>query len=67
MNFTARLKRFRKSEHITQADLADMLGVSTSTVGTWEIGRSKPNVVMLKKMADLFNVSIEELYFGEGE
>lgn len=46
---------------MTQEKLAKKLNVSTSTIGTYEIGRSKPDIEMLQKIADVFGVSMEYL------
>ena len=41
MNFL--LKRMRKEMHLSQTELANSVGVSLSTVGSWERGESYPN------------------------
>jgi len=39
-----RIKRLRKRLGISQGDLATLVGVSTSAVGSWEYGKAKPEV-----------------------
>ena len=44
-----------------QQDLADVLSVKQTTVSGWEVGRREPDFDSLKRMADIFNCSIDEL------
>lgn len=53
------LKVLRRRERITQQMLAQIMGVNRSTVSMWEIGASSPNVSMLIRLADYFNVSTD--------
>lgn len=55
------LKELRKTNKITQAKLATMLGVSRSTISMWEIDESQPDNDTLVKIADIFNVSTDYL------
>ncbi len=66
-NFGQRLKHLRNSRHITQADLAVKLGVSTSAVSMYEKGNREPNNSMLKKICAFFGVSVNYLLNGEPE
>lgn len=59
------LKKLRKAKGITQEQLAEQLGVSLMTVRRWEWGNTSPNTSMLRKMADVFGVTPEELIMGE--
>lgn len=51
----------RKKENITQGELGKKLGVSSKAISKWENGCSKPQVEMLKKLAVIFNISLDEL------
>lgn len=55
------IKRLRTTKGVTQARLAQLLGVSRSTVSMWEIGASEPDNDMLKAIADYFGVSVDAL------
>lgn len=55
------LYEYRKRLGLTQAQLADKLGVRKSTIGMWETGNRKPNIVMLKKLAGFFECTTDEL------
>lgn len=55
------IKQYRKKKGLTQAQLANELGVAISTVGMWELGERNPNVFMLKKLASFFGCTTDEL------
>lgn len=51
----------RHEHNITQAQLANELGIGTSTIGMYESGIRKPSYNVLKKIANYFNVSVDYL------
>ena len=55
------IKKIRLEKGIKQGDLADMLSVKQTTVSGWETGYREPDLESLKRMADIFNCSIDEL------
>ncbi len=59
--FSDRLKALRKSRKMSQGALASELGISQQAVGKWETGRSTPDPVTLKAIADIFHVSADFL------
>jgi len=59
------IKTLRKQEHMTQEELALKLNVSTSAVSKWETGKNLPDADVIKRLATLFEVSIDELYCPE--
>lgn len=56
-----RLKELRERKGISQARLADELGIRQSTVGMWESGKNKPHPDMLVKLSKYFGVSVDYL------
>lgn len=56
-----KIKLYRESKNMTQNEIADVLGVKTATVSKYESGTLEPNIESLKKLAELFEVSIDEL------
>ena len=58
------LKVFRKKMGLTQADVADHLGIDRSTYAKYETGQSEPNFDMLHKISLLFGTSIDVLING---
>ena len=60
-NFQSVLKSLRKSNNLTQEDLAKALKVSRSTIGMYENGSREPDYETLESIADYFNVAIDYL------
>lgn len=59
------LKELRKRSGLSQADVADALGVLQTTVSMWETGENMPRAAMLPKLAELYHCSIGDLYGKE--
>lgn len=55
----------RKKYNLTQKELADKLNVTAQAVSKWENGRGVPDIELLKKLSEEFDVSITELIEGE--
>ena len=60
--FCNNLKRFRVAKNMTQEQAAEVLGVSTQTVSRWECNTTLPDVAILPKIAELYCVTIDDLY-----
>lgn len=56
-----KLKEIRKQRKMSQAKLAEKLGVSRSTVSMWEIGASQPDNDNLLQLAQILNISLDVL------
>lgn len=56
-----RVKYLREQNGYTQSDLANILGISRSSVNAWEMGISNISVKYVKELADIFNVSTDYL------
>ena len=63
--FCKNLKEARKSNSFTQKQVAKLLNVVESCYANWEQGRTEPNIEMLRKLGNIFNVSIDELINGQ--
>lgn len=59
MNYGERLKELRLGRDLKQSELADMLGVSSSAIGTYERCERQPTYELLHQYAKMFNVSID--------
>lgn len=57
--FALRLKELRQKHNLSQKEFAEILNVSTGTVGNWEVGSREPDFKMLIKISDIFNVSCD--------
>jgi putative transcriptional regulator len=62
-----RLKVFRAMHDFTQEALADQLRVTRQTVISIENGKYDPSLPLAFRIAGLFNVKIEDIFFYEGE
>ena len=56
-----KIKKYREIKGITQAEIAELLGVSPATVSKYEAGTLEPNIESIKKISELFEVSIDKL------
>ena len=50
---------------MTQRQLAWQLGVSTQAISKWERGYTYPDITMILPLAELFSVSLDELFGRE--
>jgi putative transcriptional regulator len=57
------LREMRAERGWSQGDLAERLGVSRQTVNALETGKYDPSLPLAFKIADVFTMSIEELFF----
>lgn len=55
------IRKKRMEKNLSQKDLAEYLGVTSSAVSKWEKGRALPDVTLLGPLARLLEVSLEEL------
>lgn len=62
-----RLKQLRKEKGITQAGLADELGITQQAIGKWEAGRSHPDPITLTRLAEFFAVPVGSLLCEESD
>ena len=54
------LKKLRKQRKLTQHDIAEALHISQTSVSKYERGESEPDIEMLIKMSDFFDVTVDE-------
>lgn len=59
-----RIKKIRLDHGMTMERFGEELNTSKGTVNNWEKGRNKPNKENLKKIADLGDISVNELLYG---
>lgn len=55
------LKKFRKLKNISQAQLAEAVNLSNSTIGNYEQGTREPDIQTLCLLADYFEISVDDL------
>ena len=51
----------RKRANLTQQTAATALGIRKETLSDWENGKAIPNVLMVPKLSELYNASLEEV------
>lgn len=66
-SFTERLERLLKTSHMTQAFLADSIGLRRTTISDWKKNGSYPSADVAVKIAGVLGTSVEYLVTGEGE
>lgn len=64
--FPAKLKQARKDAGYTQEQVATLTGIKRSTIASYEIGRTEPDLETLAKLADFYVVSIDWLLSTKG-
>jgi putative transcriptional regulator len=57
-----RIRVLRAEHRISQADLAQAIGVSRKTISTIEVGRFTPSTVIALKIARHFDVAVEDVF-----
>ena len=61
MKFAENLKTLRVANSLTQKDLAEKLRIHQSNLSDWEKGISRPEYENLIALADIFDISLDEL------
>lgn len=56
------IAKLRKAKGMTQEALANALGVTNQAVSKWESGQSCPDIALLPALADLFGITLDELF-----
>lgn len=55
----------RRIKNLTQAQLAEQLGISDKTVSKWECGRSMPDYALIQPLCETLDISVSELIEGK--
>ena len=59
------IKKLREQRNMTQAALAEKIGVSSKTISKWETAKGLPDISLLQPLAQALNISVMELMNGE--
>ena len=59
--FGNRILELRSKAGLSQAELAAEIGVTNKAVSKWEVGKAKPGLDKIRKLAAVFQISVEEL------
>lgn len=57
-----RIKELRAIHNLSQADLAEKVNVRRETIGNLEKGKYNPSLVLAWKIAEVFDLKIEEVF-----
>ncbi|WP_054951173.1 helix-turn-helix transcriptional regulator [Numidum massiliense] len=55
-----RLRTLRKLRSISQTELANQMRVSRSTIAMWETDRRVPDLLMVQRLADFFQMTVDD-------
>ena len=59
------ISSLRKKNNLTQAALAEKLGITDRAVSKWERGKGLPDVSLMLDLCDIFGITVNELLSGE--
>lgn len=61
IKFSENLKLLRKTHKLTQAQLAEYVGVDQRTISAWEKGICEPNFACIIKLCEIFSETLDGL------
>lgn len=62
MRLSENIKRYRKENNLTQTQLAEKLNYSDKSISKWERNEGIPDVIILSKLAKLYNIRIDDFF-----
>ncbi len=57
------IRSLRRKRQVSQEDLAETLGVTVQAISKWETGKANPDLMLLPKLAEYFEVTIDNLFY----
>lgn len=66
-NLQTRIQELRKVRKVTQSELADAVNVTRQTIISLENGKYNASLILAHKIAQFFEVSIEEIFIFDQE
>lgn len=67
MTLEEQIKHYRKQAGLSQEKMAEKIGVSRQAITKWENGTGTPDIANLMAIADLFQISVDELLSNENQ
>ena len=64
LNVGRNIKRYRLLKGLTQEQLAERLCVTSAAVSKWEAKNTYPDITMLFPLANVFGITVDELFGG---
>lgn len=62
MNIGKNIAKYRKANGLTQEELGEKLGVSNQSVSKWESEVSMPDITLLPQIANVLNITLDDIY-----
>ena len=59
------IRQLREARKLTQAELAERIGVSSKTISKWETAKGLPDISLLRPLSQALGISVIELMNGE--
>ena len=60
-------RTLREEKHLTQEQLAEIIGVSNRTVSRWENGRNIPDLSIMMQLSVFYGIRMDEIVNGKRE
>lgn len=57
-----RIKMLREKKGLSQRELAEIVSMSQQAIAKWEMGKAEPDIKMINKLADFFDVDVNYLF-----
>lgn len=58
-----RLGQYREAKGYSQIEIAEEMSVTQQSVSSWEVGRTIPKPYQMKQLAEMLEVSMDELFY----
>lgn len=58
-----KIHELRRSKHMSQSELAEMVGVRRGTITSLESGKYNPSLKLAMKIAKVFDMPVEEVFY----
>lgn len=65
LKISEQIQSYRKNLGLTQEQLAEHMGVTNQAVSKWETDQSYPDIQLLPELADLFGITLDQLFGRE--
>lgn len=67
MDFARKIRNARNKKNMSQADLADAMGISFQAVSNWERANSMPDITKIPDLCEVLGLTLDELFGGSAE
>lgn len=64
VKFPEILRSLMNSKNLTMKELGELVGKSESSISYWLSGKVMPRISVIQKLADIFNITTDELIYG---